>query len=519
MSGSTSSEGLNSEQFTSVNLAANVGSSLLALLSCDEIVPGADPSYQLCKTIYLYHPLGRKIAEVPVEIAQSQERNVSVPGGPETDLVEAFRAERTAINADKIIAAIAVIARIYGVSSLVVKTGNQDPGTPLDIDRLADVNLSFNALDPLNTAGSLTLNQNPLSPDFLKPESVAIGGVKFHPSRAVVVMNEMPVYLAWTSSAFGFVGRSVYQRALFPLKTFVQSMITDDAVTKKVALLIWKAKNPGSIANNRILGFFAWKRQQLKSGVTGNVLTIGSDDDVSSINFQNLEGPSRLSRENALKNVAMGVGMPSKLLEQETMVGGMAEGQEDAKQIARYIDGVRQWMAPLYEFFDRICQRRAWNEDFYKNVIQAKYSEFKDKPYRTALYEWINAFEATWPNLLSEPDSDKAKAAKDKLDAATALLEKLIPLLDPANKASAIEWFVNEVNAQREIFKTQLDIDFNSLGKFMEEQQAQQEEQQKLATQGASQEGPPGSGGPGGGEGEEDGQAPTKVSAPVRAAA
>jgi len=32
----------------------------------------------------------------------------------------------------------------------------------------------------------------------------------------------------YTQAAFGFVGRSVYQRPLYPLKSFVQTMITDD---------------------------------------------------------------------------------------------------------------------------------------------------------------------------------------------------------------------------------------------------------------------------------------------------
>ena len=41
-------------------------------------------------------------------------------------------------------------------------------------------------------------------------------GQQYHPSRARICLNEMPVYLGYTNSAFGYVGRSVYQRALFP---------------------------------------------------------------------------------------------------------------------------------------------------------------------------------------------------------------------------------------------------------------------------------------------------------------
>jgi hypothetical protein len=464
-------------------------SPLLQLLTCDDIVPGSTPGYQTCKEIYSYHPLGAKLVEVPTKIAQSQEREITVPGAPENLLLPEFKRVwksiggtgpgGTGISADIIIANHVRISKIYGVGTLLVGDRKEkDPSTPLDLSKLAKADLYFNVLDPLNTAGSIVLDQDPNSPDFQKPMGVRVGNVDYHPSRCVVRMNEQPIYIQFTTSAFGYVGRSVYQRVLFPLKSFVQSMITDDAVIKKVALLIWNAVAPGSIINNRIMNFFGWKRAQLQSGMTGNVLTIGEKEQVNSINFQNLEGPFRLTRENVLKNIAMGAGMPSKLLEQETMVGGMAEGSEDAKAIAEYIKTERESMDPEYRFFDDIVRRVAWNEDFYRTV-QKQLPEWESIPYATAFMAWSNAFTATWPNLLQEPDSEKLKGEEIRFKSAVALLETMVPVLDPKNKAHVVTWVADEVNSRRDLFSARLEIDEDALAAFGDEQAKQAQQMQQ----------------------------------------
>lgn len=499
--GANTAEG--GEGFTIAGVSAN-SSHLMEMLTAEDIVPGARPSYQLCKTIYAYHPLGAKMAEAPIQLAQSQERELTVPSGPENLLIQAFKREWDQIggkdvngndvSASVIIRNLMKTSRMYGIASLIVGERDKDNTTdPLKLDELADADLYFNVLDPLNTAGSLVLDQDPSSPDFQKARSVTIGSRAYHPSRAVIMMNESPLYIEFTDSAFGFVGRSCYQRALYPLKTFLQTMITDQYVALKVGLLIAKMDSPGSVVSNRILNFFGFKRQQLKSGNTGNVLTIGLKEEIESLNFQNLEGPATMARNNALKNIAMSANMPAKLLEQETMVGGMAEGSEDAKQISRYIDLVREDMIAPYRFMDRLVQRRAWSPAFYKTV-QAEIAEYKNIPYETAFYSWVNSFNAKWPNLLEEPDSEKIKVEDTRFKAAVALFEVMVPVFDPVNIAKAATWLVNEINSRRELFSAELEIDEAALKKHGEDQV---EQQKQAAMQ------PPGS--PGGG-GKEPGE-------------
>jgi hypothetical protein len=223
------------------------------------------------------------------------------------------------------------------------------------------------------------------------------------------------------------------------------------------------------------MNFFGWKREQLQGGITGNVLTIGIEDDISSINFQNLEGPAELVRNNSLKNIAMAAGQPSKLLEQEEMIGGMAEGTEDAKQIAHFIDGIREEMTPAYRFMDRLVMRKAWSPALYE-IIQKELPEWKKVPYETAFYDWTNAFEAKWPNLLEEPDSEKMKSEEIRFKSAVAIYEVMTPNFDPDNKAALTTWLADEVNARKELFSAKLDIDEKALASFGKDQVEQQKQ-------------------------------------------
>jgi hypothetical protein len=444
------------------------GSGLMGILMASDIVPGAQPSYELAKLIFVHHPLGGKLAEKPLDVAQSQAREIAVPGGPESRLIPAFQREWRAIGkcgADTIIRNTMTLARVYGIASLAVGDRGKAPNAPLDLEKVAGADLFFNVIDPLNSAGSLVLNQDPNSPDFLKPGTVTVAGQTYHPSRVCVMMNEQPVYIQWTNSAFGFVGRSVYQRALYPLRSYIQSMITDQLVVQKSGLLIAKITVAGSIVNERMRQMFGFKRQTLKDGVTGQVLSIGTGEAIESLNLQNLEGPARMARENILSNIAMAAGMPAKLLEQETMVGGMAEGTEDAKQIAQYIDRLRIEMQPIYGFMDEIVMRRAWSEAFYE-ALKKEIPEYRKVPYLTAFMSWRNSFTATWPNLLTEPDSEKAKTQDVRFKSVIAMVETMSPLLDPKNKATLAMWAADQANEQKQLFTSQLILDEDAIAEY-----------------------------------------------------
>ena len=452
-----------------IGVGNSMSTTLMQLLTADDIQPGAAPSYEVCKTIYAYHPLGAKLAEASIEMAQSQERELSVKGGPEEDLIEAFQNEwdkTGSVGGNTLVKNVMALSRVYGIASLVAISPDVDADKPLPLDRLHKIDLYYNVLDPLNTSGSLVLDQNPNAPDFQKPKYVTAAGKAYHPSRAAIVLNEQPIYIEWTNSAFGFVGRSVYQRALYPLKSYIQSMITDNSVTEKAGILVAKLKAPGSIIDQRTRGFFSFKRQTIKGAKTGNVVSIGTEEEIESLDLKNVKDAAEFARNNILKNIATAAKMPASMINQETLAEGFGEGSEDAKQIARHVDGVRSEAAPVYRFLDNIVMHRAWSPEFYES-IQRKYPEWRKVEYKTAFYAWKNAFKAVWPNLLAEPDSEKIKVDDTITKAAIAAVEVLIPVLDPENKATAAGWLADVLNSRDLMFSSPLVLDTDLIAAYV----------------------------------------------------
>lgn len=442
---------------------AQLGEGLIGILQADDIVPGSVPGYETCKALYLFHALGQKMVDSPINMAQSQQRKISVPKGPESILVEAFLEEWERLGADKHIFNAARIARIYGISSVALMVGGVPTEKPVDYAKLYSQEISFNVLDPLNTAGSLVLSQDPNAMDFLKVKDVAVGGQAYHRSRTLTILNEEPIYIAYTTSAFGFVGRSVYQRAFYPLKSFIQTMITDNLVSLKAGVIVAKVQTPSSAIDGIMDSLFGLKRNFIKEAVVGNVLSIGIEEDIQSLNLQNIDNSLRTARKNILDNIATAADMPAIILNQETFAEGFGEGTEDAKRVAQFIDRLRVWMNPIYRFFDKIVMHKAWNPEFYK-TIQAQFPDkYRGVSYKEAFYDWQNSFVTEWPNLLREPDSELVKVDDVRLKAIIATLEVLLPELDPDSRVKIIESALSNINSMKLLFPEPFEVDKDKL--------------------------------------------------------
>lgn len=449
---------------------SNLGTTLQKLLMADEIQPGADPSYQLCKLIYLYHPLGAKMAEAPVTAAQQQERIITVgDSATPSDVVKAFTDEWETLKCDEYIADTHVLSRVFGITSLVLGCEDKPSDEPLDMWELWKLPVFFNVLDPLNTAGSLVLSQVPTAADFNKPRTVRTNNETYHRSRYRVVMNERPVYIAYTPSSFGYVGRSVYQRALFPLKTFINSMIADDMIQKKLGLLIAKQKAPGSFMDNVMSALAGFKRALLKQGQTGQVLSIGTEEEIETLNMQNVEKAGQYSRGNALKNAATAGGMPAVMLENETLAEGFGEGTEDAKTIAAFTGGFRKKMRSEYRWMENIVQYRAWNPDFFARMQREHPDLYAGRDYKEVFFEWRATYKAEWPSLLMEPDSELVKVEKVKFEAIVDALETILPHADPKSKVDLIVWAADEFGENKKLFAHRLVLDAPQLKSFLDE--------------------------------------------------
>jgi len=446
--------------------ATSLGNTLQKMLMTSELQPGDEPSYEACKAVLLYHPLGQKMTEAPIKMAQSKPRIITIPGAPEERLRKAFEEEWAALQATKHIRNTMKLARTYGIASVVFGAVGVDTNTVIKPMDLPGLDLYFNVLDPLNTSGSLVLNQDPRAPDFQKKMGgIAVSGQTYHPSRSCTVLNEEPVYIAYTASAYGFVGRSVFQRAWYPLRSYVNTMVTNDLVARKAGLLIAKQKQAGSIIDNMMNKASAIKRNMLKEAETNNVLSIGENDSIESLDLQNIDGAGKFARDNILKDIATASDMPAALLDQETFAAGMAEGTEDAKRIAQYIGGIREDMQPLYEFFSRICMYRAWNPSFYA-ALQADIPEYRSISYENAFYSWANSFHAEWPNFLDEPESEKVKVEDTKQKALAGIADVMMPNLPQSEKARVMQWMADNLNANRLMFPTPLNLDFDAIAEY-----------------------------------------------------
>lgn len=446
-----------------------LGTGLQALLAFnDDIVPGSRPGYQLCKTIYAFHPHGAKLVDFPISMAQFKPREITVPRAPDDGqmIVEAFLNEWKSVKADRHIFNTARLARIYGVSTLGLIIEDAKTTEPLDFPKLAKETIGFNVWDPLNTAGSLVLNQDPNSIDFQKVPGVSVNGVGYHRSRTVTIMNEDPLFIEYQSSGYGFLGRSVYQRGLVPLKSFVLTLATDMMIALKAGVLIAKMETQSSAVDGPMSWLFGAKRQMVKEAQTGNVISIGTGEDIESLNLQNLDGAYGMARKNIIENEAAACGTPAKIVLAETFAEGFGEGTEDAKAVAQFIETIRTWMEPLYTFMDQVVMYKAWNEEFYETVKTRYPDEYGNTSYNVAFQEWRNSFTAIWPSLLDEPESEKLKGEDVVLKAIIAIVEVLLPTVPPTVKAQVIEFLQNNVNERKRLFSSPLDLDLEEIANY-----------------------------------------------------
>lgn len=460
----------------SVNVStSSLGNELRQVLEADDLKPGDEPSYQLCKALYIYHTLGAKMAETPIRLAQSQERKITVPDSPEEEVVEAWMDQWEALEASDAILNVMTQARVYGATTIIMGTEKGDLEKPVDLKDLWKDEVYFNVLDPLNTAGSLVTNQDPNSPLFQKWKQIEVQGQKYHRSRTCTMLNERSLYIAWSSSAYGYVGRSVYQRAFFPMKSFLWTMITDEMVARKAGLIVARLEQPGSIVDRMWKAMAGLKRSILKQARSDNVISIGVNEMLETLNMRNVPDSMSMAREDIIKNIATAADMPAKLLTQEAFVQGFGEGTQDAYAVAQYIDRQRIEMNRIYKWFDTICMYRAWTPEFYETIQRRFPKEYSDVAYETAFYRWKNAFRANWPSLIKEKPSEEVEVEDVKLKGMIAIVQVLAPMLDPDNRAELVQWMADQINTNEVMFGgATLNFDPSSLMDFMDQQQEQQ---------------------------------------------
>jgi len=133
---------------SAVITSSSLGNGLLDIMSADTLQPGDTPSWQVARAIYLYHPLGGKIAESPIRMAQSQEREITVAGAPEK-VAERFKDQWSTLGASGVILNTMTQARVYGLSSVAVGVKKDETRLLEEANKWIAANLKNGRLDAI----------------------------------------------------------------------------------------------------------------------------------------------------------------------------------------------------------------------------------------------------------------------------------------------------------------------------------------------------------------------------------
>jgi len=453
----------------SISSATSVTSGLMDILCADEIVPGSIPGYSTCKLLWTCHILGGKVVEKPVALAIGEPRKINVPGALEEVLVKSFTDEHERLGVDNHVRDVMHLSRAYGAGAVAFGLPDVPTDKPIDLFSLASQpDLYFNTFDPLNLSGSIVTNQNPNAPDFQKPnQDITAAGQPYHSSRTRTVFHGTPVYLDYQSSSFSFSGRSIFLRALYPMKSYINTMIQNDMVASKAGLLIEKVQQNGSIVSNLMDKATGRKRNLLKEGGNNQVLSIGQNDAIESLNLQNIDGALTMARDNIIADIAAATDVPAILIKDESFAKGLASGDQDMMAVVQTISAIRTQTNPLYEFFDKITMHRAWNPEFFAALQNAYPEELAGKDYKTWFFATCDLFASEWPDLIKEEESVKTERNAKKLKAMTDVLNALAPVVDPVNRANVVQWFAEALSGMDELFTNSLIIDYDALAEYV----------------------------------------------------
>ncbi|MFZ4221343.1 hypothetical protein ACEV6Q_26375, partial [Enterobacter ludwigii] len=225
-----------------------VSSGLAKILDADEIKPGDDVGYKLCKDLWMFHPLGGKMVEKPIMMALCKTRTYEVETDPGERVVRRFTEVWERMKIEEKIRNLFFHSRCYGAASIGVGTHSEVSSDPLPDFGLKEEDVFINVWDPLNISGSAVTSQDPNSAEFQEPKStLQVTSKKWHPSRTQTVFNGTPIYLEYQPSTFGFTGRSVFQRCLYPMKSFISTMVANNLAAQKCGVIVAKTQQNGSI--------------------------------------------------------------------------------------------------------------------------------------------------------------------------------------------------------------------------------------------------------------------------------
>lgn len=410
--------------------------------------------YDECKDLYANWALGKRIVESIIDVSLSTPREIQVTDAP-IEVVKQFEKAFKKNKANKAVKQTAIISRVYGVSTILAKSGmvGDNISEPLTSKDRQTYGLRFNVLDPLNC--TFSISQDPASYDFLRPKGLRAGGQQVDPTRAEVFFNGNPLFLKFETSALNFAGRSVFANMRSLVESWARLYSALAKIADKASAIFIKGgadiKDPtGAKVAERSALLVKQMRQGQVAFLQGN----------ADVEFFNLNGASEISQmilevKNAL---AMALNdTPTTILLDKELNNGLSNGEADLQTVTIKINAFREEvLSPIFDFVDSYIFFKAWNDDFI-NSIKTKYAELADLSNEQIRQNWINDFSYDWVSIYPQTQKEKEEKTTRTLDNCLKLQQLGVREIDIQDYLNSQEVLPLEVVINKQEFQEELD--------------------------------------------------------------
>jgi hypothetical protein len=423
----------------------------------------ANLSYDNCKTILNYHPLAPAITRKPFTDAFARGFEYSFPDNnivPEAK----ERFEKMAEKATEWVIDTYRLALGYGLSGLSLVIDGENPAAPIDtgwISSQLENLFSFNSLDPLPIAGSVVTDLDPNSPKFLKSFAFRVRGQSYHFSRCQVVVNpvESKDYLKYRSENYGFNPPSIFVRALPALQQYLRLRIAENFLGSKVASIVINQDVKSSVYDKITEVISKIKRSKVDDLTNGQVITIGLDDKISSLDLANAHQVMAYLHESNMNDLASSTGWQASYLKHAMLSTGFADGSNDAAQIDKMLFGVQGFTKKTFQWIDDILFYCAWTDSFIDSIAQQYPDIYRGYSRNQIRNMWRTGYERIYNPPTAEPAKDKSESQKTQLD----IINGVATLLQQVSGQPALFDFVQNAINTANILDAEIEIDSSEL--------------------------------------------------------
>lgn len=395
-----------------------------------------DLTYEECRDIYRYWPLGKRVASALPNFAMSAQRRFVVKEAPE-EINAKLSEVANELGIDEIVKKCAVYARIYGLSSIYVAQ-EKDCKEALSYKDIQNKGFTFNVLDPLSMGGSIQIDNDSLSPTFGQPINIHIRGKAVNPNRVCVVYNDIPLFYKFNPSSFAFSGPSIYQNMTLLIRAWNRGIIALQRLATKAAAMVKTTKETASVTGFNIRAV-QQNLEMIRSIENDGIASIRSGD---TLEFFALTGVQEV--DTIIQQINTGLMMalsdtPSGILLDKNLSVGLNDGSEDMKAILMAVDNFRfHILKPLYNFVDKYLCYKAFTPEFVKDMIEEYPDLYRGKKLNEVLTEWMQNYSFEWGELYPQNENEKA-------DTQSKILDNLVKIKDLGAEVSCLEEAVNQL--------------------------------------------------------------------------